>query len=182
MTAVEMEATRGVFTTTDRLPTDCPPSLAPVAPLLAPRPSPPFVEVPGLANLRDVGGYAAGAKGVIRRGLLFRSAQLEKVQQGGGSGGGCGDACLAALHRLHLTQVFDLRSLRESSPAGSPESAGSEDDASWLLAGAKRVFAPVFLEEDYSPETIAVRFKDYSDGVEVRSTTNHQPSDKRVTT
>jgi hypothetical protein len=173
MAAVEMEATMAVPTTTDRLPTDCPPSLAPVAPLLAPRPSLPFVEVPGLANLRDVGGYAAGARGVIRRGVLFRSAQLEKVQQGGG---GCGDACLAALHRLHLTHVFDLRSLRESSPAGS------EDDANWLLAGAKRVFAPVFLEEDYSPETIAVRFKDYSDGVEVRSTANHQPSDKRVTT
>lgn len=46
------------------------------------------------------------------------------------------------------------------------EAAGRGGVVEW--EGCERVFAPVFKEEDYSPESLAVRFKDYaSSGTEV---------------
>jgi hypothetical protein len=113
-------------------------------------PTPPFVLLPGLANLRDAGGYAVdGQPGkAVRRGVLFRSADLTKL----------GDDGVPALQRLGITHVFDLRSLTELAKSG-------ETPRTW--EGATRVFVPVFREVDYSPEALAVRFRDYSDGPKV---------------
>ncbi|KAH6855326.1 protein-tyrosine phosphatase-like protein [Chaetomium sp. MPI-CAGE-AT-0009] len=111
-------------------------------------PSPPFIHVPGLANLRDAGGYAIeGQPGkVIRRGVLFRSADLTKLEDEG----------VDVLRPLGITHVFDLRSVTELAKDGN------HPPRTW--EGAARVFVPVFLDKDYSPEALAMRFRDYSDG------------------
>jgi hypothetical protein len=114
-------------------------------------PSPPFIHVPGLANLRDAGGYAIeGQPGkVIRRGVLYRSADLTKLEDEG----------VAVLRPLGITHVFDLRSVTELAKNGN------RPPRTW--EGAARVFVPVFLDKDYSPEALATRFRDYSDGPKV---------------
>ncbi|KAK4102813.1 hypothetical protein N658DRAFT_494874 [Parathielavia hyrcaniae] len=110
-------------------------------------PSPPFIHAPGLVNLRDAGGYAIeGNPGkAVRRGVLFRSADLRDL----------GDDGISTLKKLGITHVFDLRSLKEH---------GTQASEAW--EGARRIFAPVFLDEDYSPAAIAERFGQYSDGPE----------------
>jgi hypothetical protein len=116
-----------------------------------PLPSPPFIHVPGLANLRDAGGYVIeGQPGkAVRRGVLFRSADLTRLEDEG----------VALLRPLGITHVFDLRSVTELARDGHPPPQTWE--------GAARVFVPVFLDKDYSPEALAVRFRNYSDGPEV---------------
>lgn len=118
-----------------------------------PLPSPPFVHAPGVANLRDAGGYAIGSRPgkAVRRGVLFRSADLTRLDDEGA----------AALGRLGITHVFDLRSVVELARAAG----GQPLPSAWQ--GVTRVFAPVFLDKDYSPEALALRFRDYSDGPEV---------------
>lgn len=116
----------------------------------APLPSSPFINAPGLVNLRDAGGYAVSSSSphkAIRRGVLYRSADLTDLNDGGA----------AALQRLGITRVFDLRSIPEQQKAGEPR----------LWDGATRESVPVFLAKDYSPEAIALRYGDYGDGPEV---------------
>lgn len=113
-------------------------------------PSPPFIHTPGLDNLRDAGGYAIGSipGKAVRRGILFRSADLTKLDDNG----------VATLQRLGITHVYDLRSVVE---------LAKRDGAIREVEGATRVFAPVFTDKDYSPEALALRFRNYSDGPEV---------------
>ncbi|KAK0612359.1 protein-tyrosine phosphatase-like protein, partial [Bombardia bombarda] len=128
-------------------------------------PSPPFIKVPGLANLRDVGGYQVSDQPgkAIRRGLLFRAAEPSKVSAEG----------VTVLQGLGITHVYDLRSVIEvarttesagQSPSASGNRSASQPDEAW--PGAKRFFVPVFLDRDYSPEALAIRFRNYSDGPE----------------
>ncbi|KAL2269361.1 hypothetical protein VTJ83DRAFT_1545 [Remersonia thermophila] len=121
-------------------------------------PSPPFLHVPGLVNLRDAGGHSVVVVGggddshaTVRRGVLYRSADLTAL----------GDEGRAALARLGIARVFDLRSAVELSKTGEPVPPPAD-----VWPGATRLFVPVFLEKDYSPEALATRFRAYSDGPE----------------
>jgi protein tyrosine/serine phosphatase len=102
--------------------------------------------------LRDAGGYAIGneLRKAVRRGVLFRSADLTEL---GGEG-------IGTLQRLGITHVFDLRSVVELAKSG-------EQSPRELWQGASHVFVPVFLDKDYSPEALALRFRSYSEGPEV---------------
>ncbi|KAK0717240.1 protein-tyrosine phosphatase-like protein, partial [Lasiosphaeria miniovina] len=118
-------------------------------------PSPPFIDAPGLANLRDVGGYEIAGPShrpphqMVRRGLLYRSADPSGLTAEG----------VAVLSdQLGIKTVFDLRSVVELSRDGTPPTP------SW--DGSASVFVPIFLDKDYSPEALAVRFNNYSDGLE----------------
>lgn len=112
-------------------------------------PSPPFVHAPGLVNLRDAGGYAITSQPgkAVRRGVLFRSADPTRLEDDG----------VAILQGLGITHIYDLRSTVELAKANSGRPPREWD-------GAVRVFSPVFLDEDYSPQALAQRFGDYSDG------------------
>lgn len=46
---------------------------------MATLPSPPFVNIPGIANFRDVGGQVDN----VRKGLVYRSADPSKATQEG---------------------------------------------------------------------------------------------------
>ncbi|KAK1758325.1 protein-tyrosine phosphatase-like protein [Echria macrotheca] len=136
-------------------------------PQAVPLPSPPFVVAPGLANLRDAGGYtiptpAGEPSRAVRRGVLFRSADLSQAAE----------EAVAALRQLRIKHVFDLRSAVELRHAAhddanderSLETATAQLPPAWH--DAERVFVPIFLDDDYSPEAIATRFANYSSGTE----------------
>ncbi|KAJ4298415.1 hypothetical protein N0V88_003445 [Collariella sp. IMI 366227] len=110
------------------------------------------VRVDGVDNLRDAGGHAIKSNPgkAIRRGVLYRSAHLNKLEDNG----------FAVLQGLGITKVFDLRSVVEIA-----KDNGEQAQPSW--PGVTRVFAPIFLDKDYSPEALALRFRYYSDGPEV---------------
>lgn len=139
-------------------------------------PTPPFIDLPGLPNLRDAGGYLLAAaaapdhpdatttttappRRMVRRGLLFRASEPSRLT----------DAEAAHLtDRLGIRTVYDLRSQTEI----DRDAASAADDSRRQVRewpGAERVFAPVFLREDYSPEAVALRFSSFAmEGTEVR--------------
>jgi hypothetical protein len=106
-------------------------------------PCPPFITIPGLPNFRDLGGYRTSQATTIRRGIIYRSSEPSQLTSGG----------VIELQKLGITHVYDLRSRPEI------ERAGVRSVREW--EGAERVFAPVFKDEDYSPEAIALRFRHY---------------------
>ncbi len=67
--------------------------------MIAPR----VVELSGVHNFRDLGGYAIKGGGRLRRGLLWRSGQHHEAN----------DSDLATIDSLGLAHIFDLRSDRE---------------------------------------------------------------------
>ena len=68
------------------------------------------------------------------------------------------------MQRLGITHIYDLRSNNEIERA---EAAGRGGVVEW--EGCERVFVPVFLDKDYSPEHLAARYMNYSaDGTGVR--------------
>lgn len=129
-----------------------------------PLPTPPFIEIPGLRNFRDAGGYPISLSGVtnshpegqqiVRRGILFRASEPSMVTDEG---------IALMTDRLGIRYVYDLRSQTE---IDKDAANGGRQVKEW--AGAERVFVPVFSHEDYSPEAIAVRFSNFaSEGTEV---------------
>ena len=46
-------------------------------------PSPPFVDIPGIANFRDIGGISTTNGQSIRKGLVYRSADPCKATEDG---------------------------------------------------------------------------------------------------
>ncbi|KAI0600696.1 tyrosine phosphatase [Biscogniauxia sp. FL1348] len=149
---------------------------APADPTLT-LPSPPFVHIPGLPNFRDAGGYPVvtppstststtkpGPK-MVRRGILYRSSEPSGVSDDG----------VAALRRLGIREVYDLRSEAEitrglgAAAATEAKEKGEKVEEiatkGWKIKeweGARRVYVPVFLDLDYSPEALALRYKNYT--------------------
>ncbi|KAF9778825.1 hypothetical protein IL306_002882 [Fusarium sp. DS 682] len=108
---------------------------------------PPFHPIAGLPNFRDLGGHPLPIKSrpghTIRSGLIFRSAEPSRLTKDG----------VSALQDLKISHVYDLRSRTEIERYAT----GTRE---W--PGAQRVFTPVFLDEDYGPEAIALRFRNYT--------------------
>ena len=121
-------------------------------------PCPPFVSVSGIPNFRDIGGYAveAGSSSLprsIRRNFIYRCGEPSRVNEDG----------VETLQSLGITHIYDLRSKTEIERNKRTGWGGIKE---WN--GCERVFAPVFLDLDYSPEALAIRYKDYaSEGTEV---------------
>lgn len=119
-------------------------------------PSPPFIDIPGLPNFRDAGGYplAADPTKMVRRGLVFRSSEPSKVTEQGTA---------IMTHDLGIRLVYDLRSQTEidrDAAATTNGGGGGRQVKEW--AGAQRVFVPVFTHDDYSPEAIARRYSAFA--------------------
>ncbi|KAE9365315.1 hypothetical protein N431DRAFT_387449 [Stipitochalara longipes BDJ] len=111
--------------------------------------SPPFITVAGIQNFRDLGGYpiTSLSNHSIRREVIYRCAEPSKVTKDG----------IATMQSLGITHIYDLRSNNEIERA---QTAGRGGVVEW--DGCKRVFVPVFTDKDYSPENLAVRYKDYA--------------------
>ncbi|KAK7695400.1 hypothetical protein QCA50_000036 [Cerrena zonata] len=107
---------------------------------------PPFVTIPGVVNVRDLGSYPTDQPGIITKpGLLYRSAEISSVTDEG----------KAKLQELGIKKVFDLRSDTEISKWTTPCPE---------IEGIQVIRAPVFKIEDYSPEMMAKRFELYASG------------------
>lgn len=117
-------------------------------------PSPPFIEVAGIQNFRDLGGYPVSNRPnySVRRDLIYRCAEPSSVTEDG----------IRTMQKLGVTHIYDLRSKIEIARS---EAAGRGGIVQW--DGCARVFAPVFTDQDYSPEQLALRYKDYTSGTEV---------------
>ncbi|KAJ5007277.1 Tyrosine-protein phosphatase [Colletotrichum sp. SAR 10_99] len=113
-------------------------------------PKPPFIPVPGLPNFRDAGGYPIDSQPgrILRPGIVFRSAEPSRLTDQG----------VALLQDIGITHVYDLRSAVELKRLAQ---AGANCDVrEW--PGATRIFVPVFQDQDYGPEAIALRYQNYS--------------------
>lgn len=111
---------------------------------------PPFIQVPGVPNFRDIGGYpitsSAGKK--VRTGVVFRSSEPSKVDDQG----------IVKLQALGIKDVYDLRSRLEL--VRDAQNGNGRQARTW--PGATRVVAPVFSDSEYTPEAIAARFRMYA--------------------
>lgn len=119
-------------------------------------PRPPFHHIPGLPNFRDLGGYEISHQpsSAVRRGIVFRSSEPSQLTDEG----------IARLHHLDVRHVYDLRSVDEIE-RGALSASGLGRVREWR--GAQRSFVPIFLNQDYSPEAVALRFRNYaSEGTE----------------
>ncbi|KAF2725295.1 tyrosine protein phosphatase 5 [Polychaeton citri CBS 116435] len=116
---------------------------------------PPFIDVDGIPNFRDIGGYCTSQPdGHVRKGLVYRSAD-----PGGAKGPG-----LEKMHsELGIRVIFDLRSAPEIKRDG-PEWAGIEiDDVNNIASyNLRREWTPVYENRNSNPEKLAVRYKDYT--------------------
>lgn len=133
---------------------------------------PPFVDVPGTANFRDIGDGST-----IRTGLVFRSADPSKATEAGlekmsrDLGMVCSyqaliNVCNSIRPNRYVTGIkfiFDLRSTPEIQRDG-PEWTGVEVDKadSFAKHGMTREWTPVFAAKDYGPEQVALRYKHYT--------------------
>lgn len=114
----------------------------------------PFISIPGVMNFRDIGGYSIPSKPgkEVRRGIVYRSAEPSRITETGRE----------KMRQLEIAIMYDLRSELELSAAGQSLAVDG-------CTGTKKIFAPVFRKEDYSPEAVALRFKTHRARPEVDS-------------
>ena len=135
-------------------------------------PTPPFINVDGIPNFRDMGGYllassylsGAGASNttpmMVRKGLLYRCAHPQLLTPKGND---------TMVQQLGIKHIYDLRSAPEvkklsgSLPQFSTTDAPT-NPASTALApqGIQRHFTPVYEEDDYGPVALATKLGWYT--------------------
>ncbi|BFZ54659.1 hypothetical protein PYCC9005_001696 [Savitreella phatthalungensis] len=108
-------------------------------------PSPRFIPIDGMTNLRDVGGYA----GKFPLGWLYRSADLSDLTKAG-----------AAQLGMLVDTIIDIRSDPEVSLNGDvgPAYTASVSDRVLLPSTVTRRHVPIFKKVDYSPAGMAKFF------------------------
>ena len=116
-----------------------------------------LINIEAVKNLRDIGGCPVSCGVSVRRNLVYRSGSLDGLTKQG----------RLQIQKLSIKKIFDLRSFSEV--WGSKRKDGQYE--CWLASsdGPERIAVPVFRDEDFTPEALAVRFQDYaSEGTEVR--------------
>jgi len=107
---------------------------------------PPFVQISGVTNARDLGSYiTAHPPGIVKPHLLFRSAEISGID----------DLGMAQMRDLGIRTIIDLRSDTELERFNTPVPVIRDVEI-------RRV--PVFRKEDYSPEMMAKRYALYASG------------------
>jgi len=109
--------------------------------------NPPFVTVPGVYNVRDIGSLPIHADSAVvtRPWFIFRSAEISGIEADGKT----------KLHELGITTIYDLRSELEMRKYKTPQPT---------IEGIEIVHVPVFEQKDYSPANMARRFQMYASG------------------
>ncbi|KAF8856824.1 hypothetical protein BDZ45DRAFT_455118 [Acephala macrosclerotiorum] len=113
---------------------------------------PPFVDIPGLSNFRDIGGWPiqdgdGNTIATVCKGVFYRGPDTATIKDEG----------MVKLKSLGITTDFDLRS------KGQIEKAGGFRQ----LDGIERISCPAFPDGEYSPEKAAARYVQYaSDGTD----------------
>ena len=102
-------------------------------------------EIDGVSNFRDLGGWQTKHSHYIRYGFVFRCADLSNITDHG----------RLQLQKLGIRKIFDLRSMPEIKKNGVGQ-----------IPGVEWIHVPVFREEDYSPEKMALRWGYYTSGLD----------------
>jgi hypothetical protein len=102
-------------------------------------------DVEGVSNFRDLGGWQTKHAKYVKPGRIFRCADLSKITDRGRH----------ALQQIAIKKIYDLRSLPEIRKNG----VGRIDGVKWI-------HIPIFREEDYSPEKMAIRWGYYTSGLD----------------
>lgn len=105
-------------------------------------PTPPFISVSDVANFRAL--LLPASHDAKANAKLYRSASPAHITPAG----------IKTLHELGISTIFDL----SSSPEIEKRKAAGD---TLRIEGIKRIHAPVFTDQNYSPESIALRFKNY---------------------
>ncbi|KAJ3527339.1 hypothetical protein NMY22_g9825 [Coprinellus aureogranulatus] len=108
---------------------------------------PPFIKLPGVINVRDLGGYASKTHPgkITKPRLLLRSAEVSAITEEGKQ----------ILRDLGITKVYDFRSDTEIKKYDTPLPQ---------IDGVDVIHIPVFQTADYSPEMMAKRYQLYASG------------------
>jgi hypothetical protein len=101
--------------------------------------------IEGVSNFRDLGGWQTNSSDYVIPDRIYRCADLSNIT----------DLGRKELQQLRITKVYDLRSVPEITKNG----VGRIDGVEWI-------HVPVFREEDYSPEKMAIRWGYYTSGLE----------------
>ncbi|KAK5941601.1 hypothetical protein PMZ80_005549 [Knufia obscura] len=135
-------------------------------------PTPPFIDIDGVPNFRDMGGYliassylsGAGTSNttpmMFRRGLLYRCAHPQLLTEQGNK---------TMTNDLNIKHIFDFRSAPEVKKLSASLEKTANTDAptnphSLALQpdGVTRHFTPVYEEEDYGPVALARKLEWYT--------------------
>jgi hypothetical protein len=125
------------------------PSAVPSTALLPHPATFPFHIIPGISNFRDVGGWSIPGNRCVRKGVLYRGSDTNKVTSEG----------VARLQELNIKTDFDLRSRQQIERTGGFRN----------IEGIKRIWTPVFTDEQYTEEAAKQRYELYAgEGTDVR--------------
>lgn len=101
-------------------------------------------------NLRDVGGYETNAGGHIRRGVLYRSEQLNRIT----------DADMTVFEKLGLKKIYDLRTEGERSAQPDRVPPGAAHVVVDVLADEKQAAPAELLHLLTNPQEANARLGD----------------------
>lgn len=112
-------------------------------------PSPPFIQVEGVPNFRDLGGYpcipgTSNTPHSIRRGHVFRSAQFSRISPTGTS---------TMTSTLNIHTLYDFRSRKEIDLMHA-----RYPDLPLDIPGVTRHAVPIYKDEDYTPISMAEKY------------------------
>ncbi|EHL00335.1 (Phosphotyrosine protein) phosphatases II [Glarea lozoyensis ATCC 20868] len=110
--------------------------------------SPPFIQIDGLDNFRDIGSWPTTTPHVsVRQNVLYRGPDLGPITPKGEQ----------ELRDLGIETIFDIRSVPQIERAGGVQE----------VEGIKRVWCPVFEESEYTLDKAGLRYTQYaSDGTD----------------
>jgi len=103
------------------------------------------IDIPSVPNLRDIGGYPVAGGGRVRRGLLYRSVELNHLH---------GDDDMDAFAELGIRTVFDMRTAAERSAEPDVVPEGTELVVCDVLKDSKSA-APAALMKVLSDPALA---------------------------
>jgi rhodanese-related sulfurtransferase len=112
---------------------------------------PRWKQIEGVSNFRDIGGWkiynptfpessASHNKYYVKPNVAYRCANMTNITKNG----------LSKLQGLGVKAVFDLRSDGECVRDGIPDG--------FAQVGIKRYHVPVFTNDDYSPQSVAIKY------------------------
>ncbi|KAJ3312356.1 hypothetical protein HDU76_002903 [Blyttiomyces sp. JEL0837] len=104
------------------------------------------LDVEGVKNFRDFGGYPVGNGVWVKTGVLYRCADPGKATEAG----------LHTMKALGIKTLYDLRS--------RPELEKNPPKPELSSHGMSRQWTPVFTDVDYSPAALGLRWKLYTEG------------------
>lgn len=135
-------------------------------------PIPPFIDVDGIPNFRDMGGYltassyfsGAGTSAttpmMVRRNFLYRCAHPQLLTEPGNK---------TMVEQLGIKHIYDFRSAPEVkklsaslSQFNTSDAPNNPDSKALEPKGITRHFTPVYEEEDYGPVALATKLEWYT--------------------